>query len=251
MEKKYRFVLYNIRYGTGSGWQLRAPFSYRGYIGKTNGNFNSIVDFIESLAPDIVGLIEVDGGSRRSRGVNQARQLANTLGHSYVFETKYTRPLLTKHLPIVRRQGNAFLSKNLIVNRKCRYFDQGIKRLFMEIELENCVVFLVHLSITYGNRQEQLRELGRLINQQEKPVIVAGDFNSFLGMRELKPFLESTCLQSANINNIRTFPSRAPKMELDFIFHSPEIIIHDLYVPTVILSDHRPLVCDFSLRDQD
>lgn len=250
MSKKYRFVLYNIRYGTGSGWRFHTPFPYRGYTRRTDRHFGSITDFIESLDPDIVGLIEVDGGSRRSRGVNQASQLASVLGHSFLFESKYTRPLFSKHLPIVRWQGNAFLSKNGILSQKFLYFDQGVKRLVMEVELDTCVVFLVHLSIKYAHRQNQLRELQVLIHGQKKPVIVAGDFNSFLGQRELAPFLEATSLKSANTGRLRTFPSRVPRMELDFILHSPEIIIHDLDVPRVRLSDHLPLICDFSLKDQ-
>lgn len=251
MEKIYRFVLYNIRYGTGAGWRFHTPFPYRGYMRKTNRHFHSITDFIASLDPDIVGLIEVDGGSRRSRGINQAKSLAHILGHSYLFETKYTRPIFSRYLPIVRWQGNAFFAKDSILSRKFRYFDRGIKRLFMEVELDACVVFLVHLSIKYGHRQDQLRELEQLILHRKKPVIVAGDFNSFLGLRELTPFLESTCLKSANTNRLRTFPSRVPRMELDFILHSPEIIIHDLAVPRVKLSDHLPLVCDFSLKSQE
>jgi endonuclease/exonuclease/phosphatase family metal-dependent hydrolase len=251
MEKKYRFVLYNIRYGTGSGWKFHSPFPYRGYIRKTDRHLGTITDFIGSLDPDLVGLIEVDGGSRRSRGVNQARHLAEALGHSFVFETKYTRPLLARHLPIVRRQGNAFLARTRILDRKCRYFGQGVKRLYLEIELEACVVFLVHLSITRRHRREQLQELARVIADQTKPVIVAGDFNVFLGSREIDPFLDATGLQSANVGNLRTFPSRSPRMELDFILHSPEIVIHELDVPRVRLSDHLPLVCDFSLRPRE
>ena len=248
MAKKYRFILYNIRYGTGSGWRFHTPFPYRGYMGRTDRKFESIAGFIESLNPDIVGLIEVDGGSRRSRGVNQAGQLAALLGHSFLFESKYTRPLFSKHLPIVRWQGNAFLAKENILSRKLSYFDRGVKRLVMEVELDSCVVFLVHLSIKYAHRQDQLRELEELIRGQTKPVIVAGDFNSFLGLREITPFLTATKLKSANLNGLRTFPSGVPMMELDYILHSPEVIVHHLAVPHINLSDHLPLVCDFSLR---
>lgn len=247
MKKKYRFVLYNIRYGTGSGWKFHTPYPYRGYMRKTGTHFHSIAHFIESLNPDIVGLVEVDGGSRRSGGVNQAHLLADTLGHSYVFETKYAKPLFSKHIPILRHQGNAILARNSIISRKCRYFNQGIKRLFMEIELEGYVIFLLHLSIKYGHRQAQLRELVELINRQTKPVIVAGDFNSFLGLRELDQFLSSTRLKNANVHGKRTFPCRMPRMELDYILHTPDITIHELDVPQIKLSDHLPLVCDFSL----
>ena len=58
-----RFLLYNIRYAAGIGRHFHFPIPYSGYFKNTNGNMKNILDFIGSVNPDIIGLIEVDCGS--------------------------------------------------------------------------------------------------------------------------------------------------------------------------------------------
>jgi len=248
MKETFRFLLYNIRYGTGSGWRFHSPFPFSGYLRKTKKNIPGIIEFIKLQSPDLVGLIEVDGGSSRAEGISQAGQIADGLGHYFIFKTKYQKSLLTRHLPIIRKQGNAFLAKDKIVSQQCHYFERGVKRLIIEVELEKIIFFIVHLSISVNRRKEQLMELGYIIKTCKKPVVVGGDFNVFFGTRELNEFLAATHLKSANHLNVLTFPSRKPRWELDFIFHSPEITIDRIDVPHIRLSDHLPLVCDFTLN---
>jgi endonuclease/exonuclease/phosphatase family metal-dependent hydrolase len=247
MKESFRFLLYNIRYGTGSGWRFHAPLPFSGYLRKTQKNIPELIDFIKSQNPDIVGLIEVDGGSRRAEGISQAKQIADGLGHDFIFNVKYQKPLLTRHIPIIRRQGNAFLARDGILSQQVHYFERGIKRLVIEMELESIVFFLVHLSISYRRRQEQLMELAALVKTCHKPVVVGGDFNIFFGIKELNDFLAATQLKSANHLNVFTFPSRKPRWELDFIFHSPQITVDRIEVLHSGLSDHLPLVCDFTI----
>jgi len=109
------------------------------------------------------------------------------------------------------------------------------------------IFFIVHLSIFAKRRKDQLIELGNLVNNCKKPVIVCGDFNVFYGSRELNEFLAITRLRSANLSNVFTFPSRKPMWELDYIFHSTSITIDHMEVPRIRLSDHLPLICDFTL----
>jgi endonuclease/exonuclease/phosphatase family metal-dependent hydrolase len=248
VKETFRFLLYNIRYGTGSGWRFHAPLPFSGYLRKTKKNIPELIDFIKSQNPDIVGLIEVDGGSRRTEGISQAKQIADGLGHYFIFNIKYQKPLLTRHIPIIRRQGNAFLARDRILSQQVHYFERGIKRLIIEVELERIVFFLVHLSISHRRRQEQLMELAALVKTCNNPVVVGGDFNIFFGIKELNDFLAATQLKSANHLNVFTFPSRKPRWELDFIFHSPEITVDRIEVLHSGLSDHLPLVCDFTIN---
>jgi len=248
MTETYRFLLYNIRYGTGAGWRFHTPVPFSGYLRKTRKNIPGIIDFIKLQNPDLVGLIEVDGGSRRSEGISQAEQIADELGHSYIFKTKYTTPLLAHHIPIIRRQGNAFFARDRMISRRCHYFERGIKQLIIEVELEHIIFFLVHLSVMGKHRQAQLKELAFLVKTCNKPVVLGGDFNVFSGIRELNHFLSVTGLKSANNLNVFTFPSRNPRWELDFIFHSPEITVNRIAIPQISLSDHLPLICDFTLN---
>ena len=86
------------------------------------------------------------------------------------------------------------------------YFDTGIKRLIIELELEQVCVFLVHLSLKYRHRQYQLRSLHDLIVKSNKPVIVAGDFNTFWGNHEIYLFMRAAGLRSANTAGAALLP---------------------------------------------
>ena len=163
------------------------------------------------------------------------------------YETKYGSNSLNQLLPIVRKQGNAFLGRTACPWRNFHYFDTGIKRLIIELEMQDFAVFLVHLSLKYRHRHLQLRKLYDLIEVTKKPVIVAGDFNTFWGENEIYLFMKAAGLTSANVDSIPTYPSRSPRKELDFILYQEGIRVTGFEVPDVRLSDHLPLVCDFEV----
>jgi len=223
------------------------PLPGAGYVLGNQTVLPEITRFVRSVDPDIVGLIEVDTGSIRSRKVNQAEKIAADLGMNTSYETKYGSKSFNKMLPIVRKQGNAFMAAPRVHGEKFHYFDTGIKRLIIELEMEEYAVFLVHLSLKYRHRHLQLRRLYDLIDATEKPVIVAGDFNTFWGENEIYLFLRAAGLTSANPEGIPTYPSRSPRKELDFILYQEGIEVTAFEVPQIKLSDHLPLVCDFEI----
>jgi endonuclease/exonuclease/phosphatase family metal-dependent hydrolase len=243
-----RLLLYNIRYAVGGGASMHMPLPGAGYVLGSQTVLPELTTFIKSVDPDIVGLIEVDTGSIRSRKVNQAEKLASDLGMNTSYETKYGTKSLNKILPIIRKQGNAFMAAPRVHGEKFHYFDTGIKRLIIELEMREFAVFLVHLSLKYRHRHLQLRHLYDLIEQTQKPVIVAGDFNTFWGENEIYLFKQAAGLKTANIDCIPTYPSRAPRKELDFILFQDGINVTNFEVPQVRYSDHLPLVCDFEIN---
>ena len=151
-------------------------------------------------------------------------------------------------MPIVRKQANAFLASPRVEGERFHYFDTGIKRLIIELELDELCVFLVHLSVKFRHRHAQLRHLFELIRHSTKPVIVAGDFNTFWGEHEMALFMEATGLRSANRHRLPSYPARRPRIELDFILYSRGIEIDSFEIPDVTFSDHRPLICDFRVE---
>lgn len=226
---------------------MRMPLPGAGYVLGNQSVLPEIAKFIKTVDPDIVGLIEVDTGSIRSRNVNQAEKLAAELGMNTSFETKYGEKSLNQLLPIVRKQGNAFMAAERVHGETFHYFDTGIKRLIIELEMEDYAIFLVHLSLKYRHRHLQLRRLYDLIQETSKPVLVAGDFNTFWGENEIYLFMKAAGLKSANVDSLPTYPSRAPRRELDFILYQDGIDVTSFEIPDVNLSDHMPLVCDFEL----
>jgi endonuclease/exonuclease/phosphatase family metal-dependent hydrolase len=242
-----RILLYNIRYGIGFGASMSLPLPGVGYLMGNRANLQRITDFIKNQDPDIVGLVEVDSGSIRSRRINQAEAIARALGHYSVYQSKYGAASLNHLLPIVRKQGNAFLAAPRVHGERFHYFEKGIKRLTIELELDECAIFLVHLSLKYRHRQAQLRSLYDLVMASRKPVLIAGDFNTFWGEHEIYLFMKATGLRSANVQGLPSYPSRAPRRELDFVLYGQGIEITGFRIPEVQLSDHLPLVCDFEV----
>ncbi|MEE8529052.1 MAG: endonuclease/exonuclease/phosphatase family protein [Gammaproteobacteria bacterium] len=244
-----RFLLYNIRYGAGAGRSFHLPFPGSGYVRGNKFNMHRITEFIKAKDPDIVGLIEVDTGSIRSGRVNQAESIARSLGHYSTYQCKYGAGSLNQRLPVVRKQGNAFLAAPRVHGERFHYFDTGIKRLIIELELDDVALFLVHLSLKYRHRSFQLRNLYELIKGSQKPVIVAGDFNTFWGEDEIFLFMEASGLRSANQKRQPSYPARAPRRELDFILYGHGVQVRHFDMPRVQFSDHLPLICDFELTD--
>jgi endonuclease/exonuclease/phosphatase family metal-dependent hydrolase len=242
-----RLLLYNIRYAVGAGASMHMPLPGAGYLLGNQNVLPEIVTFIKSADPDIVGLIEVDSGSIRSRKINQAETIASELGMNSSYETKYGENSINQLLPIIRKQGNAFLAAPRVHGETFHYFDTGIKRLIIELEMETFAVFLVHLSLKYRHRHLQLRKLYDLVAATEKPVIVAGDFNTFWGENEIYLFMRAAGLESANVDSLPTYPSRSPRKELDFILYQDGINITNFEIPQVRHSDHLPLICDFDV----
>ena len=243
-----RLLLYNIRYAVGAGASMHMPVPGAGYVLGNQSVLPDITAFIKSADPDIVGLVEVDTGSIRSRMVNQAETIAENLGLNSSYEVnKYGESSLNQLIPIIRNQGNAFLAAPRVHGETFHYFDTGIKRLIIELEMEKFAIFLVHLSLKYRHRHLQLRKLYDLIEVTEKPVIVMGDFNTFWGEDEIYLFMKAAGLRSANTERLPSYPARAPRKELDFILYQQGIEVSNFHVPDIRLSDHLPLVCDFEV----
>ena len=246
-----RLVVYNIRYATGTGVSFHLPVPGAGYLRNNRRVLPQITQFLKEQNADVIGLIEVDTGSVRSRLINQAEHIAMALGHYSVYECKYGTGSINNYLPIVRKQSNAFLASPRVVGERFHYFDAGIKRLIIELELDDVCIFLVHLSLRYRHRQYQLRHLHQLVSTANKPVIVAGDFNTLWGSHELYLFQQATGLRSANVAGLPSFPAHRPRAELDFVLVTSDIEVTGFDIPDVRMSDHRPLVCDFTIKPKE
>jgi endonuclease/exonuclease/phosphatase family metal-dependent hydrolase len=211
-------------------------------------NLVNITSFLKDLEPDLIGLIEVDHGSYRSGGHNQAEQMAKALGHYHSHSIKYGQSSFWRRVPVVRKQGNAFLARDRIRNETFHFFKHGMKRLVIELELEHVVVYLVHLALGGKVRHHQLSTLYDMVKQTKQPCVVAGDFNTLWGEKEIDLFLAATGLQNANVNNLPTYPSNNPRRHLDFVLHSKGITVKDFQVPRIPFSDHLPVLVDFDVQ---
>ena len=243
-----RLMLYNMRYGTGSGFKFHLPFPFGGFFRKTSKNLDSLIQFFREQKADVLGLVEIDSGSYRSEHRNQANYIAWKLGQRPFCRSKYVQRSWWSRLPLMRKQANACVCGQPVLNQRSHFLRKGVKRLVMELELEDVVIFIVHLALSRRCREAQLADLARLAKKARKPYLIAGDFNAFAGKVELKEFMDDLRLASANLSDLPTFPSRSPRWQLDFILHSPEIrVTHFEVARHIRLSDHLPLICDFEI----
>ena len=109
-----RLLVYNIRYATGTGPAFHLPVPGAGYLRTNRKVLSGITEFIRAESPDVVGLIEVDTGSIRTGMLNQAEYIAGELGHYSTYQCKYATGSINTLMPIVRKQGNAFLAASTV-----------------------------------------------------------------------------------------------------------------------------------------
>lgn len=242
-----RLVVYNMRYGAGAGWRFNLPLPGAGYLRETSGNLARIGQFLGDLAPDLVALLEVDGGSRRSPRP-QHEVLAQTLGVGHGFRCKYREGSLLGRMPVLRDQGNAVLSRSPLQSLRYHELEHGSKCLVIEAEHADVSLFVVHLALRPHHRRRQLMDLADLIRAAPKPALVAGDLNTLRPGRELAPFLAATGLRPADHRLPASWPASRPRLALDHVLVPAELKVHGMAVPDVRYSDHRPLVVDLELH---
>lgn len=243
-----RLLVYNIAYGTGAPPSLYKHLStVHRYIRTPQSHLEQIIDFIEKVDPDVIGLIEVDIGSYRTHFVNQVELIANHLKRYHHSSVKYSQNHVGRMLPILRKQANAILTKKKMDGKNFYFFHRGFKKLIIEADIEGVHFFLVHLALQKRVRTLQLKHLVDIVGGKS-PVIIAGDFNTFSGMKEIREFQKKLGLVNPNKENLPTFPSWQPNKQVDFFLCSKTIEVSRLKIPHVKFSDHLPLILDFDIN---
>ena len=243
-----RLLIYNIAYGTGSAGGVKGIFSAHRYLRTSNTVIDSIAGFINQSSADVVGLVEIDTGSFRTGYLDQTSLIAEQLSGYSSCAVKYGLSSIGRKLPILRKQANAFFSKNKPEQIRNYYMPFGFKRLVLEIQLNGIRFFLLHLALQKTTRKAQLEYVKKIVSINPGPMIIGGDFNTFDGDQELDTFIRDLDLYDPNEKNLPTFPSQAPKKKLDFILCSRSIHSISFKIPEVKFSDHLPLILDFELH---
>lgn len=196
-----RVVSYNIHQGLGRN-------------GKRDLDRTARV--IGTLAPDVVGLQEVDN-RYGSAGMTQLDYLAGTLGMEAVAGPTLSRP--------GGDYGNALLSRYPV--RAVRRVDLSFLRreprgaLDVELDIGGAPVRVVvtHLGLRPAERRYQVKELLRLQDASPiRPLLLMGDLNEWLAVGRPARWLHRKYGRSPNIF---TFPAIFPLFALDRILVQP------------------------------
>lgn len=229
-------VSYNIRHGEGMDGKL---------------DLERTSDVLKELAPDFVGLQEVDRVVRRSGSVDQPEYLAKRLGMHSAFG---------KFMDYDGGQyGLAILSKHPILSTEVIELPLGneprvaLATLVQIPNGEKLTVINLHFDWVKDDqfRYAQATALKAHLNRLQTPYLLVGDFNDQTGSRTLE-LLGQNALEAIKPSENRfTFPSRKPNIEIDFIFGSPKDrweFLETRVVPETLASDHRPVRATFRLQ---
>lgn len=257
--ERVRVVTFNIAHGRGLN-----PFQGLSTAVALKKNLKKIAQLIVQLQPDVVALQEIDQRSRWSGNFDQLDYLREHTGYPFSVFGITTRREGIMNLAY----GNAILSRHPIVASDTVTFGQrslGEKGfIFAEIDVHGLLLPLVNLHLHYRSRTHRFRQLDLLLAYlREKrrshggqwPVlpIVCGDFNTPGGSASdvtaaLHRHLNDLADYTRHPREGRTFPSPLPARLLDFIFLPPRAGDPRCEVVRTMVSDHRPVLVEFTLN---
>jgi endonuclease/exonuclease/phosphatase family metal-dependent hydrolase len=238
-----RVLTYNVHHGEGTDGKL---------------DLERIAKVITAAKPDLVALQEIDRGTKRSGGVDQAKELAKLTGMHAEFGKA------------IDFQGGAYglavLSRSPIKNARVHPLP-GKKgqeaRIVLETRVEPRDGFP---SVTFLNthfqhddaatRAEQAAKVNELLAKAEGPVILAGDLNATPESEAMAALAKRWTPATPFDRGLKTFPADAPKSQIDYVLVSPTgpVKVSELREATVIeekvASDHRPVLASLTLLRQ-
>jgi endonuclease/exonuclease/phosphatase family metal-dependent hydrolase len=255
--RRLRLITFNIAHGRGL-----TPIQGFTSSRKLRLNLRRIAHLLGTLRADLVALQEVDECSVWSGSFDHLDYIRAHAGFPHAaFGINNRRSGLVNLC-----YGNAILSRlpisetETIVFGKRRVGEKGF--LYTEIDVGGRVLPLVNLHLHFSSRRRRLQQLDLLVNwlrvkQRERgaawavPPMVCGDFNT----PDTKDDATAALLSHlCDYGDYRlhpllgpTFPSPLPRRALDFVFVPPGCKAVRSEVVRCFLSDHRPVMVEFSV----
>ena len=245
MTTPLRLLSYNIQVGIGTnGYHEYLTQSWRHLL--PHRDQHSTLDGIAALveAFDLVGLQEVDGGSLRSRFINQTEFLAQRSGFPCWYSQTNRRFGNFAHHSLGALSRMPF-SDVREVRLPGRIPGRGALMARFESDTEPLLVVIAHLALGQRTRTKQIAYIASLI-RGFRHVIVMGDFNCTTESPELKPLLGAGRLREA-LPATNTFPSWRPTRNIDHVLLSPDIGVITADVLDHRFSDHLPIALELDV----
>lgn len=231
-----RIMSYNIHHGRGTDDKV---------------DLDRIAKLINDWSPDLVALQEVDNVTSRSSFMNQTDTLASKTRMFSIFG---------KNIDVFGGEyGNAVLSRYPIIhseNRKLPRIGNSEQRglLAVWVQIKNKDGLTVFISTHFDHREknsERLKSVEKIkfwIDRGDfgDDLIIAGDLNDTPSSNVILT-INTFCDGSNQSSKYKTFPSRKPERQLDYIYtcNKGKYIIDSYHViDAPIISDHLPIICD-------
>jgi endonuclease/exonuclease/phosphatase family metal-dependent hydrolase len=223
-------LTYNIHHGEGSDGKI---------------DLERIARIITGKKPDFVALQEVDKGTRRSGGVDQAKELGRLTGMSFVFGRAIDHQ--------GGEYGQAILSRWAIKEHTVHNLPQREgreQRIAVVAKIDGPVGGLIFASTHLDHQIESIRveqagALNRIFETNDATVaILAGDFNATPESGSMKLLLEQWD-DSAQAMAAPTIPAENPTRRIDYILTRPKErwdVVQSEVLAEPVVSDHRPVL---------
>lgn len=230
---------FNMQVGVGTkryreyitrGWRHLLPSQ------QVHENLGHIAEMVAEH--DLVGLQELDAGSRRSGFLNQLEWLADQAGFAYWY-VQVNRDLgqLAQHgLGLLARYPPFDVSEHKLPGRLP---GRGALIARFGTPQRALAVVVTHLALTPGSRSQQLAAICDLVASDEH-AIVMGDTNCRAELLAADSALAASNLQVYR-RRLPTFPSWRPRRGIDHILTTPGIRVLEARALDVRLSDHLPV----------
>jgi endonuclease/exonuclease/phosphatase family metal-dependent hydrolase len=230
-----RVLSYNIRHGAGIDDSV---------------DLRRAAAVIVSQRPDVVLLQEIDVGTTRTGGVDQARALAELTGLRYHAFGRFMDYRGGAY-------GMAALSATPILDSITYVLPEGEEprsalavRIRPRPSLPAMVFVGIHLYRTEPERLAQAKRLVEALAGASDPVLLIGDFNSEPGDPVLDLLARHWHMPAKAPDARLTFPADEPIKEIDFVFYRPAERFRPIQYRTVderVASDHRPVLAVFAV----
>jgi endonuclease/exonuclease/phosphatase family metal-dependent hydrolase len=223
--REIRVMTWNLHHGEGEDGKL---------------DLERIAARIREQKPDLVALQEIDNKCRRTKGVDQAAELAKLAGLNGAFGKAMDHD--------GGEYGQAILSRFPIEDKQVHPLPgDGEPRIAFEVMVtafdKKLRMITVHLDHQQDDRRlRQAEAVVKALENHHEPMILAGDFNDVPGSAPLNAFAEQWKAVPKK-QPVFTIPAKDPKSEIDHLFvRGFEPANPALVLPEAVASDHRAVV---------
>ena len=233
--KTVRLMSFNVRMGCGHDDPFVLPKGSVGHLPQCS-------DVIRRMAPDVVGIQEIDRGTERAGGMDQTAELARLSGMEGTFVKKVDQPggdyglgMLSKVRPLsvgkVLMKGSLHTRALMI----CEFADYYVANTHFPLADWACTNAAAVV-------RTNLRDLAK-----RKPVFLMGDFNSLPDSETMKSIKEEFVVLSDETRF--TWSAKKPDRTIDFILvdraHADSVkILRREVIAAPEATDHAALVVD-------
>jgi endonuclease/exonuclease/phosphatase family metal-dependent hydrolase len=230
-------MTYNIHHGEGTDKKLDLP---------------RIAGIIRDSGADLVALQEVDNGTERTGGVDQAAELGRLTGLNVAYGAAMDYQ--------GGKYGNAILCKPRVKSKRIvplagsggKHEPRCVLVIQCNVQGRNLVFASTHLDFTAepSDRLDQAKIIARTFANAHRPMILAGDFNCRVGSPPLNLLAEQFDITTAN-DATPTSPPEQPISKIDHVLVKPRERWRTVDVKVIderIASDHRPVIVKLELK---